>query len=94
MRKLKIFLIFLSLIFLPGCFQSTALLGPSVTVFTTGNVMQAGFQYGANKAVKKETGKYPLTHIKESVESTNNSKELIVELKDFIEEKFKTIKKK
>ena len=57
MKFLKISFIFLSLIFLSGCLQTTALLGPSMTIATTGNVLQAGLQYGANTAIKNETGK-------------------------------------
>ena len=53
MRLLKILLIFSSLIFLNGCLQATALLGPGVTIATTGNVLQAGFQYGANSVIEK-----------------------------------------
>ena len=52
LKFLKIFSILFSLIFLSGCLQSTALLGPSMTVATTGNVLQAGLQYGANTAIK------------------------------------------
>ena len=70
MNKLRLFFIFFTLIFLTGCFQTTALLGPGVTVISTGNVFQAGLQYGANTAIKNETGKYPLMHIKETVEET------------------------
>ena len=57
LKFLKISFVLFSLIFLSGCFQSTALLGPSITVATTGNVLQAGLQYGANTAIKNETGK-------------------------------------
>ena len=46
-----------------GCIQSTALLGPGFTLATTGNVMQAGLQYGANTAIKNETGKDALTPV-------------------------------
>ena len=41
MKFLKVSFIFFSLIFLNGCLQSTALLGPGVTVVSTGNVLQA-----------------------------------------------------
>ena len=44
------------LIFLNGCVQSTAMVGPAVTFVSTGNFAQAGFSIGANNAVKKETG--------------------------------------
>jgi len=85
MRKLKLYFIFLSFIFLSGCFQSSALLGPGMTIISSGNVMQAGFHYGANTAVKKETGKYPITHFKETIETTNSKNNFIAELKQFIE---------
>ena len=32
--------------------------------------MQAGFQYGANSAIKKETGKDALTHLKECLDKS------------------------
>ena len=59
MRKLKLYFILLSFIFLSGCFQSSALLGPGMTIISTGNVAQAGFHYGANTAIKKETVNFP-----------------------------------
>ena len=36
-----------------------------MTIATTGNVLQAGFQYGANTAIKNETGKDTLHIYKE-----------------------------
>ena len=93
MRKLKLYFILFSFIFLTGCFQSSALLGPGMTIISTGNVAQAGFHYGANKAVKKETGKYPITHFKETVENTNGKNSFIADIKQFIEG-LKEVKKK
>ena len=84
MRKLKLYFIFLSFIFLSGCFQSSALLGPGMTIISSGNLMQAGFHYGANKAVKKDTGKYPITHVKEKVETTNGTNRFIADIKQFV----------
>jgi len=84
MRKLKLFFIFLSFIFLSGCFQSSALIGPGITIISSGNLTQAGFHYGANKAVKKETGKYPITHVKEKVETTNGTNRFIADIKQFV----------
>ena len=85
MRKLKLYFILLSFIFLSGCFQSSALLGPGMTIISTGNVAQAGFHYGANKAIKKETGKFPIRHLKETIETTNETNSFIVDIKKFIE---------
>ena len=85
MRKLKLYFILLSFIFLSGCFQSSALLGPGMTIISTGNVAQAGFHYGANKAIKKETGKFPIRHFKETIETTNETNSFIADIKQFIE---------
>ena len=85
MRKLKLYFILFSFIFLTGCFQSSALLGPGMTIISSGNVAKAGFQYGANTAIKKETGKYPMIHFKETVETTNSKNSFIADIKQFIE---------
>ena len=85
MKIFKIFLIIFGLIFLSGCIQTTSLLGPGVTVATTGNVIQAGFQYGANTALKNETGKDVLTHIKDTVDEKHKEKKLHVKLQELLE---------
>tara|TARA_S200000501_G_scaffold42398_1_gene34363 strand:+ start:222 stop:518 length:297 start_codon:yes stop_codon:yes gene_type:complete len=90
MKILKIFFITSCLIFLSGCFQTTSLLGPGVTVATSGNVFQAGLQYGANTALKNETGKDFISHIKDKVEERNNEKKLHVKLKQLLEKRIET----
>ena len=80
--------------FLTGCIQSTALLGPGVTVATTGNIMQAGFQYGANSAIKKETGKDALTHLKNAVEEEQDNQKLEKKIKNLAKSTIKRIKNK
>ena len=94
MKIFKITFFSLSLVFLSGCFQTTALLGPGVTVATSGNVLQAGLQYGANTAVKNETGEYPLDYIKNSVEEKNNQKKFYVDFKNFIENRIQASRRK
>ena len=79
--------------FLTGCIQSTALLGPGVTIATTGNIMQAGFQYGANSAIKKETGKDALTHLKNAVEEEQDNQKLEKKIKNLAKNTIKRIKK-
>ena len=56
-----------------------------MTIISTGNVAQAGFQYGANTAIKKETGKFPIRHLKETIETTNETNSFIADIKEFIE---------
>ena len=94
MKFLKISFIFLSLIFLSGCLQTTALLGPSMTIATTGNVFQAGLQFGANTAIKNETGKDTLEHLQDAVESQSKNKKFKRKFTDLIEKKFELTRKK
>ena len=94
MNFLKISFIFFSLVFLSGCFQTTTLLGPSVTVATTGNVLQAGLQYGANSAIKNETGKDTLEHLKDAVESQSQSHRFKRKFSDLVEKKFELTRQK
>ena len=94
MKFLKVFFIFLSIILLSGCIQTTAILGPSMTVATTGNVFQAGLQYGANTAIKNETGKNTLEHLKGAVESQRQSNKFKSELKNLVEKRFELTREK
>jgi len=41
---------------LSGCVQSTTMVGPAVTLVSSGNIGHAGLSLGANKAVENETG--------------------------------------
>ena len=94
MKFKKLYLLVLISIFLSGCIQSTALLGPSITIATTGNVMQAGLQYGANTAIKKETGKDALTHLKDAVELEQDNQKLQKKIKNFTQNTINRVKKK
>ena len=85
MKFLKIFFLCLSIIFLNGCLQSTAMLGPGVTLATTGNVAQAGFQYVANSAIKNETGKDALTLVKDVVEEDHKKRKFSRDFKKMVE---------
>jgi len=94
MKFKKIYLLVLISMFLTGCIQSTALLGPGVTIATTGNIMQAGFQYGANSAIKEETGKDALTHLKNAVEEEQDNQKLEKKIKNLAKSTIKRIKNK
>ena len=94
MKFLKILFLFLSIIFLNGCLQSTAMLGPGVTLVTTGNVAQAGFQYVANNAIKKETGKDALTLVKDVVEEDHKKRKFSRDFKNMVEKRVLNARKK
>jgi hypothetical protein len=94
MKSLKIFFIIVSLIFLNGCLQTTALLGPGITVVTTGNVLQAGFQYGANTVIENETGKNTLEHFQSVLDSQKKNKKFKEKFTNLVEKKFELARKK
>jgi len=71
----KIILLIIVLFPLNGCIQSTAFMGPGVTIVTSGNVAQAGFQYGTNKIIEKQTGKNTLGLISDTFAENYNDKE-------------------
>ena len=72
----KIIVIIISFVFLGACAQTTALIGPAITVGSTGNVMQAGFTYASNIVVTKTTGKTPTEHVSLYVEEKKEEEKL------------------
>ena len=59
----KIYFILVSFIFLTGCVQSVALLGPAFTIVKTGSIQQALVGESINQGIKKETGKNVSEHV-------------------------------
>ena len=94
MKLLKIIFIFSSLIFLNGCLQATTLLGPGITIATTGNVLQAGFQYGANSVIEKETGKNTFEHFQDAVDNQNKNKKFQKKFINIVEKRLELTREK
>ena len=69
LKKLILGLFFL--VFLNGCTQTTALLGPVYTLGSTGNVLQAGLSYGSDKIITEATGKSPAENLKEIIDKSD-----------------------
>ena len=63
----KILLLLLSLLFLNGCAQSVAFLGPVYSIASTGNVHQALISQSVNSGVKYKTGKNVSEHVTSSL---------------------------
>ena len=93
----KIVLYFCISLFLTGCYQSTAMVGPAITLASTGNVSQAGLAYITNKAVEKETGmsttKYVSTILEEK-NKKNKNKKINEELMILVQTNFEETRKK
>ena len=62
-KNFKLIFIF---VFLTGCSQSVAVLGPALTVATTGSVNQALLSGTINTGVKHKTGKNVSEHMVQS----------------------------
>ena len=85
-------------LFLTGCFQSTTMVGPAITLASTGNVSHAGFAYFTNKAVKKETGmtatEYVATILEENNEESDKNKKLDEDLIFLVKTNFQKTRNK
>ena len=97
----KIVLYFCISLFLTGCFQSTAMVGPAITLASTGNVSQAGFAYITNKVFEKETGmsttEYVSTILEEKTKKTKKTKKnekIYEELMILVQTNFEQTRKK
>ena len=75
MKKILGFLLGFTL--LTGCVETLALLGPTSTAVTGGNIAQSAFSSAVNYGVKKQTGKSPMEHAMTYAEEMNpqNKKE-------------------
>ena len=76
MRKRNIFLYLVLGFFLTGCFQTTAMIGPAITLASTGNVSQAGITFLTNKAIKDETGMNTLEFVSNKIDESKNKKKV------------------
>ncbi len=97
MGNMKKFLAIGVLIFLTGCYQSSAsLIGPAYTLGASGNIYQAGFSYGLNQTLEKTTGQTTLEHakkfLKKSEKITIVSKDKFNEYKTTSQNKVEQIK--
>ena len=70
----KILGLLLGLTLLTGCTNSLALLGPTSTAATGGNIAQSVVSSGLNYGVKKQTGKSAMEHVISYAEEINPEK--------------------
>jgi len=75
-RLFRILTIILSFFFLTGFVPILSLVGPSVTVLTSGNIYKASAQFIVNKHIEKETGKNSFALIKDTLLSEEIDKEI------------------
>lgn len=90
----KIFIYIVTGIILSGCAQSTVMLGPALTLASTGNVSQAGIAFITNKAVQKETGMDTVSFVSQKFEQKNSKTKLRREFKKLVETNFEKTREK
>ena len=90
----KIFIYIVTGIILSGCAQSTAMLGPAITLASTGNASQAGITYITNKAVERETGMDTVSFVSQKFEQKNSKTRLRREFKKLVETNFEKTRQK
>ena len=75
-------------IILTGCAQSTAMIGPALTLASSGNVTQAGLTFITNKAVEKETGMDTVSFVSNKIEKQNSKNRLKRDFKKLVKNNF------
>ena len=70
---MKNILLLVCFVFLSGCFQSIAFLGPAITGASTGKMYQAGLSYGTNMIMEQATGKTTSEHMLDILNSTETN---------------------
>ena len=93
-RLFKIFTILVSFLFLTGFTPFVSILGPGLTVLTSGNVYKATAQFIIDQSIKKKTGKNSLTLVKEELDKKKNKNEFNEELRNLVEKRIKMTRKK
>ena len=90
----KIFICIVGVLILSGCVQSTAMVGPALTLASTGNVSQAGVTFFTNKAVKEETGMNTVSYVSTKIEENQSKTKLKREFKKLVETNFEKTRSK
>ena len=94
MKNKKIAFILMSVVLLTGCVQSTAFLGPAITIAATGNIAQGGFTYGTNEVIKRETGKDTMQYVSSLFEPEDKKLKINEDLIALVESSIKKTRQK
>ena len=82
----KVIFVVIATVFLNGCFQVIALIGPAATGVASGNIYQSAISYSFSDGVKKATGKTIIENVidfnkdfkhKENIAKNRANKDLI-----------------
>ena len=93
-RFLKLSLFLTSFLFLTGFVPLPAVLGPAITVATSGNLAKATTQLVLDNEFKKKTGKSSLGYITEEVSKNNQENRINKDFKNLIKKRVEIVHQK
>ena len=93
-KFLKIGLLITSFIFLSGFLPFASLLGPGITIASSGNFYKAGAQFFIDSTIKKKTGKNSLAFVKDEVQKQNNKKDFDQNFRELVKNRVSITHKK
>ena len=93
-KFLKLGLFLTSFLFLTGFVPLPAVLGPAITVATSGNLVKATAQLVFDHEFKKKTGKSSLGYITDEVSKNNQENRINKDFKDLIETRVEIVHQK
>ena len=88
-RFFKILTFIVSFFFLTGFVPFASIIGPGVTVLTSGNIYKATTQFLIDQSIKKKTGKGSLTLVKEELDKKSQKNKFNDELRQLVEKRIK-----
>ena len=94
LKLFKLCLFLTTFLFLTGFVHLPAVLGPAITVATSGNLYKASAQLVIDNEIKKKTGKSSLSYITEEVSKNNKENRINKDLRDLIEKRVKIVHQK
>ena len=90
----KILTIITSFFFLTGFTPILSVIGPGMTILTSGNIYKASAQFIIDQSIKKQTGKSSLTLVKEELDKRSKKNKFNENLKKLVEKRMKITRKK
>ena len=90
----KILTIIISFFFLTGFTPILSVIGPGMTVLTSGNIYQATAQFIIDQSIKKQTGKSSLTLMKEELNKKSQENKFNEDLRKLVKKRIKITRKK
>ena len=78
----KVIFVVITTLFLNGCFQVLALVGPAATGVATGNIYQSALSYSFSYGVQKATGKTIIENVIDLNKKSKGNKKIVKNVKN------------